>query len=364
MSSFTSLVGDSDLNRIFGSEQQGIGPGLEGVNALGAASAPAEAVGTGPGSNATSWGSNLGALGTVGGLALGAMGLGLAGNALGTAIDVNNFDKDLERVGAPHLSFMDALSAFANNATFGLAGRTLDQSFAGMNLSETTATAGLNTNDPEAANSANASGGMHGVGETAPAADNSAYGGNQGGPGAEASGSAGAGAGASASGTASTGGISADASASGGVGAGASASGEADTSSADGGDGGDGHDSEGGEGGDAKGGLIRGPGTGTSDSILKPVSNGEFISTEKAVKMFGLKLYETLNAAAEKGEKLQITIHRPVEHDPFTRTKPVDHDPFEEAPLEGARKARDGNWYLPHPTQEGAFLQVMPRRAS
>jgi hypothetical protein len=56
----------------------------------------------------------------------------------------------------------------------------------------------------------------------------------------------------------------------------------------------------GGGGGDktpgfAGGGHIRGPGTGTSDSIIARVSNGEYIFTAKAVKRLGLPILNALN---------------------------------------------------------------------
>lgn len=45
----------------------------------------------------------------------------------------------------------------------------------------------------------------------------------------------------------------------------------------------------------AKGGLIEGPGTGTSDSILARVSRGEFVATADTVKKFGVEFFERLN---------------------------------------------------------------------
>ena len=50
--------------------------------------------------------------------------------------------------------------------------------------------------------------------------------------------------------------------------------------------------------GHADGGLIAGPGSGTSDSILSRVSNGEFISREASVKKYGADFYAALNAGA------------------------------------------------------------------
>lgn len=48
--------------------------------------------------------------------------------------------------------------------------------------------------------------------------------------------------------------------------------------------------------GHASGGLLRGPGTGTSDSILSFVSNGEFINREASVRKYGVRFFEALNA--------------------------------------------------------------------
>lgn len=46
----------------------------------------------------------------------------------------------------------------------------------------------------------------------------------------------------------------------------------------------------------ADGGLIRGPGTGTSDSVFARVSNGEFVMREAAVRRFGVGFMEQVNA--------------------------------------------------------------------
>jgi hypothetical protein len=45
----------------------------------------------------------------------------------------------------------------------------------------------------------------------------------------------------------------------------------------------------------ATGGMVRGPGTGTSDSILARLSNGEFVMRAAAVRRYGLGLLEGLN---------------------------------------------------------------------
>jgi hypothetical protein len=51
----------------------------------------------------------------------------------------------------------------------------------------------------------------------------------------------------------------------------------------------------------ARGGYIRGPGTGTSDSILSWLSNGEFVIRAEAVKKWGLGFFQALNALREPG---------------------------------------------------------------
>lgn len=48
--------------------------------------------------------------------------------------------------------------------------------------------------------------------------------------------------------------------------------------------------------GHATGGLITGPGTGTSDSILARLSNGEYVMTAEAVRMFGTGMLDQMNA--------------------------------------------------------------------
>lgn len=47
--------------------------------------------------------------------------------------------------------------------------------------------------------------------------------------------------------------------------------------------------------GNAEGGMIRGPGTGTSDSILSRLSNGEFVVKAAAVQAYGAGLFHALN---------------------------------------------------------------------
>ena len=46
----------------------------------------------------------------------------------------------------------------------------------------------------------------------------------------------------------------------------------------------------------AEGGAVSGPGTGTSDSILARLSNGEFVMSAKAVKAFGLETLHKMNS--------------------------------------------------------------------
>src|SRR5690606_33966115 len=48
--------------------------------------------------------------------------------------------------------------------------------------------------------------------------------------------------------------------------------------------------------GHATGGLITGPGTGTSDSILSRLSNGEYVMTAESVRRFGTGMLDQMNA--------------------------------------------------------------------
>ena len=68
----------------------------------------------------------------------------------------------------------------------------------------------------------------------------------------------------------------------------------------------------------ATGGLITGPGTGTSDSILARLSNGEYVMSADAVRMFGTGLLDQMNAGqlpafatgggiGETGPQLEVT---------------------------------------------------------
>ncbi|MBK3444105.1 tape measure protein [Pseudomonas lactis] len=70
--------------------------------------------------------------------------------------------------------------------------------------------------------------------------------------------------------------------------------------------------------GHATGGLITGPGTGTSDSILARLSNGEYVMTAEAVRMFGTGMLDQMNAGllpafamgggiGEAGPQLEVT---------------------------------------------------------
>lgn len=68
----------------------------------------------------------------------------------------------------------------------------------------------------------------------------------------------------------------------------------------------------------ATGGLISGPGTGTSDSILSRLSNGEYVMSADSVRMFGTGLLDQMNAGrlpafaagggvGEAGPQLEVT---------------------------------------------------------
>ena len=68
----------------------------------------------------------------------------------------------------------------------------------------------------------------------------------------------------------------------------------------------------------ATGGLITGPGTGTSDSIFAQLSNGEYVMSADAVRMFGTGLLDQMNAGqlpafatgggiGESGPQLEVT---------------------------------------------------------
>jgi len=68
----------------------------------------------------------------------------------------------------------------------------------------------------------------------------------------------------------------------------------------------------------ATGGLITGPGTGTSDSIFARLSNGEYVMSADAVRMFGTGLLDQMNAGqlpafatgggvGEVGPQLEVT---------------------------------------------------------
>lgn len=53
--------------------------------------------------------------------------------------------------------------------------------------------------------------------------------------------------------------------------------------------------------GNAVGGLITGPGTGTSDSVLRRLSNGEYVMTAEAVKQVGVPYLDALNYGGASG---------------------------------------------------------------
>ncbi|HEY9472500.1 MAG TPA: hypothetical protein VIS06_01480, partial [Mycobacteriales bacterium] len=48
--------------------------------------------------------------------------------------------------------------------------------------------------------------------------------------------------------------------------------------------------------GDAEGGLVRGPGTSTSDSVPRMLSNGEYVVQASSVSQFGVDFFDALNA--------------------------------------------------------------------
>lgn len=56
--------------------------------------------------------------------------------------------------------------------------------------------------------------------------------------------------------------------------------------------------------GGSPGGLIRGPGTGTSDSILAAVSNREYIVRAMAVRKYGTGFLDQLNAGTLNPDRL------------------------------------------------------------
>lgn len=239
-------------------------------------------LGTGPGNHL---GSTLGTLGTLGGLALGATGLGTVGGLLGTAIDAVNEDSDRSRVGIPGLSIGDIGMGLLSNLTNDVVGRSFDQSLAGTNLSGTAATAGLDTNNPDSPNSGNASGGKNGVGESAAGIgteteqdtadraaqdEESAEGTDRGDPTSSESGG----------------------------------SHESDNN-----DGSDGSYATGGlvkgqlmygnrRPGKKAGGLMKGPGTSTSDSIPIDVSKDEYVMDAKTVRHYGPAFFMALQKRA------------------------------------------------------------------
>jgi hypothetical protein len=46
------------------------------------------------------------------------------------------------------------------------------------------------------------------------------------------------------------------------------------------------------------GGFVSGPGTGTSDSVPAMLSNGEYVVKSSAVKQFGTRLFDNINAGS------------------------------------------------------------------
>jgi hypothetical protein len=56
--------------------------------------------------------------------------------------------------------------------------------------------------------------------------------------------------------------------------------------------------------GQAAGGLVTGPGTGTSDSVLRRLSNGEYVMTAQAVQQVGVPYLDALNYGAPYGGRI------------------------------------------------------------
>jgi hypothetical protein len=59
--------------------------------------------------------------------------------------------------------------------------------------------------------------------------------------------------------------------------------------------------------GRATGGLIRGPGTGTSDSIPTMLSNGEYVLRSSAVSRIGVDMLDALNSGQPTGTMVPLT---------------------------------------------------------
>lgn len=62
-------------------------------------------------------------------------------------------------------------------------------------------------------------------------------------------------------------------------------------------------------GGFAEGGLVAGPGTGTSDSILANLSNGEFVMSDAATKAIGPDNLAAMNAGKSGGGAAPMEMH-------------------------------------------------------
>jgi hypothetical protein len=259
-------------------------------------------LGIGPGNHMAS---TLGTLSSLGARGLGLTGpIGTIGGLVGTGIDAFNEASDRNRVGMPGLSLADIGLAGLNSITGGLLGRDFDESLGKTDLSGSKAVGGLNTDDADASNSGNASGGKNGVGESAEGVGTGENTGGKNGVGETAEGY---------SGTDTFGGGNTDKDTKEGGGGGrdsGSFGGGHDTESAGGA-------GEGGDSGNARtGGLVgqkatfagklRGPGTGTSDGIKSQtpdgktlnVSNGEFVDDAKTTEHFGPKFFGGLKAMA------------------------------------------------------------------
>lgn len=131
-----------------------------------------------PGMNA---GRALGVVGQLGSMFTGIPGLGLAGTALGTALDAREYDAALDAARAanpgyafPGLTASQVMSGIANNLSFGTLGTPIDYSFVDNAIAGTAPSrggaSGPGTGDPEADAAAAAAAAAAGLGNAAEAA--------------------------------------------------------------------------------------------------------------------------------------------------------------------------------------------------
>ena len=106
-------------------------------------------------------------------------------------------------------------------------------------------------------------------------------------------------------------------------------------------------------GGHAVGGLITGPGTGTSDDIPARLSNGEYVIRAAAVRQYGTEMLNAINwqryatgGYVQKYEATPITPNLPqpasqepriVYQQPVTFNQHVVQDPYAQSALDSAR---------------------------